>query len=76
MYFCIFHENNLAYMSRNKFTHFIRKVFARQSLPTGMLRLFRARDCVYISSYKLHDTVILKDCSHKKSLRHLERRES
>ena len=30
------------YTWRNKFTHFVRKVFARQSLPTGKLRLFRA----------------------------------
>ena len=29
-------------MSQKKFTHFVRKVFARQSLPTGKLRLFRA----------------------------------
>ena len=29
-------------MWRNKFTHFVRKVFAHQSLPTGKLRLFRA----------------------------------
>ena len=28
-------------MSRTEFTHFVRKVFARQSLPTGKLRLFR-----------------------------------
>ena len=32
----------LAHMSWTKFTHFVRKVFARQSLPTGKLRLFRA----------------------------------
>ena len=31
----------LAYMSRKQFTHFVRKVFARKSLPTGKLRLFR-----------------------------------
>ena len=28
-------------MSRKRFTHFVRKVFARKSLPTGKLGLFR-----------------------------------
>ena len=32
----------LAHMSRKEFTHFVRKVFARKSLPTGKLRLFRS----------------------------------
>ena len=32
----------LAHMSRKQFTHFVRKVFARKSLPTGKLRLFRS----------------------------------
>ena len=32
----------LAHMSWTKFTHFVRKVFAFQSLPTGKLRLFGA----------------------------------
>ena len=32
----------LAHMSRKQFTHFVRKVFARKSLSTGKLRLFRS----------------------------------
>ena len=32
----------LAHVSRKEFTHFVRKVFARKSLPTGKLRLFRS----------------------------------
>ena len=32
----------LAHMSRKQFTHFVRKVFAGKSLPTGKLRLFRS----------------------------------
>ena len=32
----------LAYMSRKLFSHSVRKVFARKSLPTGKLRLFRS----------------------------------
>ena len=31
----------LAQMSAKKFTHFVRKVFARKILPTGKLGLFR-----------------------------------
>ena len=30
------------FLSRKQFTHFVRKVFARKSLPTGKLRLFRS----------------------------------
>ena len=31
----------LAFMSRKRFTRFVRKVFAHKSVPTGKLRLFR-----------------------------------
>ena len=37
----------LAFMSRKRFTRFVRKVFAHKSVPTGKLRLFRPLLCGY-----------------------------
>ena len=53
-------------MSRKRFTHFVRKVFGRQSLPTGKLRLFRALGvCAslwYPLSAALHASLIQREC--------------
>ena len=48
----------LAHMSRKKFTHIVRKVFARQSLPTGKLRHFRALLSSYMSKRMQNHTLL------------------
>ena len=55
---CVCRESDLrtfaAYMSRKQFTHSVRKVFAREILPTGKFGLFVSLH--ETKFFKFHDT--------------------